>query len=482
MLSSTRHIASSWDGQLFNVNQAQAIANRSLSFLTAITTFRSSSRSVDCRPFAPGLPDVTDSNATPPSLAQPSTPPSSTPLSKSTPVGAIAGGVAGGVVFLGFVLLLLWYMCYYRKKVHHAHWHRAHVDLNAEDGEKPLESPPVTAAFSNAGNNMGAVNAMPYDPYAQHHQMQMQQGYTQMQAATYPGAPGFAPMTLASMSSTTHSSPPPPQGGARPVTIQTYPLSGGGGDARRIPTVAEQLSEKRRIREERTRPSAARPPPSAFQGLHNNSSGTGASVSVDESGVLTYTGHHSRGMSSVSGLSASGNGSTSNFESQTHSPSNSQTSSTMHLPSAVRKSSLDNDAGGGEQHQQQQQGQVQPQTRKASRRLSLAKAPWNRRRPAVSEPASSVVGDAEDVGDGQHDVSAQNQSLSQSPTSPTSTQRRAAVEDVLATVPGARMPSARDREQPPPSYVSVPNVTDMALLSLPGARRMTVMNEAGDDQ
>lgn len=365
--------------------------------------------------------------------------------------------------------------------MHHAHWHRAHVDLNAEDGEKPLESPPVSAAFSNAGNNMGAVNAMPYDPYAQHHQMQMQmqQGYAQMQAATYPGAPGFAPMTLASMSSTTHSSPPPPQGqgGARPVTIQTYPLS-GGGDGRRIPTVAEQLSEKRRIREERTRPSAARPPPSAFQGLHNNSSGTGASVSVDETGVLAYTGHHSRGMSSVSGLSASGNGSTSNFESQTqtmtHSPSNSQSSSTMHLPSAVRKSSLDTDAGGGGQ---------QPQTRKASRRLSLAKAPWNRRRPAVSEPASSVVGDAEDVGDRQHDIDAQNQnqSPSQSQTSPTSTQRRAAVEDVLATVPGARMPSARDREQPPPSYVSVPNVTDMALLSLPGARRMTVMNEAGDD-
>lgn len=370
-------------------------------------------------------------------------------------------------------------MCYYRKKVHHAHWHRAHVDLNAEEGEKPLESPPVSAAFSNAGNNTGAVNAMPYDPYAQHHQMQMQQGYTQMQAATYPGAPGFAPMTLASMSSTTHPSPPlPSQGGARPVTIQTYPLSGGGGDARRIPTVAEQLSEKRRIREERARPSAARPPPSAFQGLRN-SSGTGASVSVDETGVLAYTGHHSRGMSSVSGFSTSGNGSTSNFESQTqtmtHSPSNSQSSSTMHLPSAVRKSSLVTDAGGGEQ---------QPQTRKASRRLSLAKAPWNRRRPAVSEPASSVVGDAKDVGDQQHDVDAQNQnqSPSQSQTSPTSTRRRAAVEDVLATVPGARMPSARDREQPPPSYVSVPNVTDMALLSLPGARRMTVMNEAGDDQ
>ena len=73
--------------------------------------------------------------------------------------------------------------------------------------------------------------------------------------------------------------------------------------------------------------------------------------------------------------------------------------------------------GDAAQQQQRQQGQAQSQgeggrqekkKRKPSRRLSLTKAPWNRRRPAVSEPGSSVVGDGDDE-DGDGDASAQQQ-------------------------------------------------------------------------
>ena len=123
----------------------------------------------------------------------------------------------------------------------------------------------------------------------------------------------------------------------------------------------------------------------------------------------------------------------------------------------------------------------------------------------MSEPGSSVVGDGDDDDDG--DASAQQQdALSPTLTSTSLShphshshshslsishsaagRARPAVEDVLASIiPGARLPSARDREQPPPSYVPVPPAGDVSLVALAGAggagRRLTVMDEDEDGE
>ncbi|KAH8116290.1 hypothetical protein DFH11DRAFT_1579755 [Phellopilus nigrolimitatus] len=323
----------SWDKQTFNANQAQEIDGQS-------------------------LPDVTDSSATQPTISSEA----SSGSSSKTAVGAIAGGVVGGVLGLAILVFLLWYFVCHRQNLKRSRWRRKHVDLNAEGGD-PL-GPPLPFPHNLQGY---VSSAFSYGP-------EMQQAQNPQNAFT--GYPAVAPAHG-------QSSGPGPGSGPVPGIIRAYPSAAARNSRDSIPTVAEQLNEKRRIRAERN-------------------SGPGP-----ESGTLSPR-VHSRAGSSSHG------------------------SSTV----AISHSQSNLFAGASAAPVQE----VDVVSRQPSRRASIIKKPWNRQRRVVNVTSSTVA--PSDAG------SSETPRMLPAPLPP-----GAATGDNIATsVPGARLPNARDRANPPPLY------------------------------
>ena len=357
--------------------------------------------------------DVTNSSASQPSV--PSISSSATPLvnsTSSTPVGAIIGGVVGGVLGIGILALVILFYIRYRHRQWFGHRQETRQDIDLTDiEEKPLESPRTETSFNNPfayHQSMSPVSMSTLSPQSQNLPL----------GAFFPGPPGVQRMSVQSDGSLENYIEPYREA----LTINSR--------TPRRSSLAEQMEEKRRRRGTRqsslsqsvTSPTS----PLAHMGQYTTNGPNGSNVSHSITHSITHSRTHSH----------------------SHSHSHSQGSSVSLTPSSELHGSADD------------------HNSRPARRLSLRKAPWYRRRSAVNEAASSEGDDA--VSERSERVLPSTPLGSVSPTTPRTTVPGTSVtgtmEDLIAAIPGARLPSAREREMPPPMY-SPPSMPSVAQLS-----------------
>ncbi|EJD04557.1 uncharacterized protein FOMMEDRAFT_19782 [Fomitiporia mediterranea MF3/22] len=248
--------------------------------------------------------------------------------------------------------------------------------------------------------------------------------------------------------------PYPNQNPRHTNVIQGILRNGNGRTSREstIPSVAEQLDEKKRLRTGRQSSSGGPPRSrSAYAGIGSRSvSRTGSSGQLsrtsgcqDELNTRSNTAviSHARSQSQ-SQISAVQGSNTSSLTTDIHDVNNNNSSPSSVVPDC-RPS-----AGGINKRASH------------SRRLSLKNAPWNRRRTVMN-----LGSDASSETDAGHPVNSiipsnvDTHGTSAVAPLPLGGMVAAAghtttVGDVIAAVPGARLPTARDRENPPPEYTS----------------------------
>ena len=355
--------------------------------------------------------DVTDSDASQPTASF---------LSSNTnkvPAGAIAGGVIAGVMVLIILGLLIWYFVFLRPRRNRSRDSSKRIDLNADDSTMQLPENPLTSHLHVHGLSIPGMNAAHTDVYGP--------PSSQMYQTNSPY--GFFTGYPTSTNTTTVS----PTNNAVPGLVRTKPNSRDS-----IPTVAEQLDEKRRIR-------AAR---------QNSGGGGGVGTSSQSSHAHVITGSSSRLVDgSQEELGTTLNNTISHSHSQSFSPINANMGRTAHGGMLLNKSGKRRQSADGKQ-----------------------KLPWFGRRMVVnvgsvtsgSEAGDSVELNNDDTNNNGNDdnnmphntpklTPDMNVSLPSSGIVATEGQA-VSTNDIIARVPGARLPNARERENPPPSYMAPP--------------------------
>ncbi|KAL5534967.1 hypothetical protein ACEPAF_3058 [Sanghuangporus sanghuang] len=374
---------SKWDSGTFSAAQAEEIANQNASA---------------------SQPTVSSSSTSPSSSSD-----STSAGTKKTNVGAIAGGVVAGVLVLLIAGIALWFFLVKKRGRSNGRrrGQREHVDLDAEpDGNFLARS---SSLMAQSGNPLAAhlrsqslsysttsptspTSPMSYNPTSQHQQQMMSQGYP---ARSHPvlGQQGQGSTNV--VVGITHSTP-------RRTSRES------------IPTVAEQLDEKKRIRAE-------------LQQQQRRNTSTGFT------GVVTRTATSSRS-NSLDDLNSRSNNNSSTAIAISHAISRSLSHSGTGSPNVNTSPSLA-DPDKSTSHT------------KHPRRLSLKNPPWIKRRAVMNlNPDADLESDD---GDLPTNVAPLPLGGTVAAAGQTTTPR-----DVIAAVPGARSPNARERENPPPEYMS----------------------------
>ncbi|KAL5495852.1 hypothetical protein ACEPAI_1316 [Sanghuangporus weigelae] len=383
---------SKWDSGTFSATQAEEIANQNASA---------------------SQPTVSSSSTSPSSSSG-----SASAATKKTNVGAIAGGVVAGILALLVAGIALWFFLVKKRGRSNARRRaqREHVDLDAEpDGDFLARS---SSFMTQSGNPLAAhlrsqslsysatsptspTSPMSYNPTNQHQQQMMSEGYP-ARSQTFP---------------------PPAMAGNHPVLRQqgqgpTNAVVGITHSTPRrtsresIPTVAEQLDEKKRIRAEQQQQQRRRNPSTGYAGIVTRTATSSRSNSIDD---LNTSDNNSSTAVAIShaisrSLSHSGTGSLN-----------------------VNSSPADPDKNASHT--------------KHPRRLSLKNPPWLKRRAVMN-----LNPDA-DLGSNDGDLPMNVAPLPLGGTIAAAGQTTSPG-DVIAAVPGARLPNARERENPPPEYMS----------------------------
>ncbi|KAL5534812.1 hypothetical protein ACEPAG_1276 [Sanghuangporus baumii] len=393
---------SKWDSGSFNAAQAEEIANQNAS--TSQPTVSSSSTS--------------------PSSSSHSAPAGT----KKTNVGAIAGGVVAGILAFLIAAIALWFFLVKKRGRPNGRRRaqREHVDLDAEpDGDFLARSSsfmaqsgnPLAAHLRSQSLNYSATSPtsptspMPYDPMGQHQQQMMSQGYP----------------------TRSQTSPPPAMSRNHSVIQQRWqgPINAVVGithsaprrtSRESIPTVAEQLDEKKRIRAEQQQQQQQR----------RRNLSTGYAVNVTRAATSSRS-------NSIDDL---------NSGSQTLTNNNSSTAVAI---SHTISRSLSH-SGAGSPNVNNSPSPVDPDESashtKHSRRLSLKNPPWIKRRAVMN-----LNPDA-DLGSDDGDLPMLNVAPLPLGRTVAAAGQTTTPGDVIAAVPGARLPNARERENPPPEYMS----------------------------
>ncbi|KAL5518401.1 hypothetical protein ACEPAH_83 [Sanghuangporus vaninii] len=397
---------SKWDSGTFNEAQAEEIANQNAS-------------------------------ASQPTVSSPSTSPSSSSEStsagkKKTNVGAIAGGVVAGVLVLLVAGITLWFFLVKQRGRSNGRRRgpREHVDLDAEpDGDFLARS---SSLMEQSGNPLAAhlrsqslsysatspispTSPMSYNPTSQHQQQMMSQGYP-VRSQTFP---------------------PPAMAGNHPVLRQqgqgpTNVVVGITHSTPRrtsresIPTVAEQLDEKKRIRAEQQQ-----------QQQQQQQQRQRRNPSTGFASVVTRTATSSR------------SNSLDDFNSGSQTLSNNNSSTAVAISHAISRSL--SHSGTGSPNGNTSPSLADPDKSashtKHPRRLSLKNPPWIKRRTVMNLDPDA------DLGSDDGDLPANVAPLPLGGTVAAAGQTTTPC-DVIAAVPGARLPNARERENPPPEYMS----------------------------
>ena len=190
-----------------------------------------------------------------------------------------------------------------------------------------------------------------------------------------------------------------------------------------IPTVAEQLDEKKRIRAEQQR--------------HRQNPSTGYVSSVNQTATSSRTSSFDDLNSASQTLGNRSSNNTSTTAAISHAISRSLSHPGSNLTNSGSRTDPDK--------------RVHPVSyTKSPRRLSLKNPPWIKRRAVMNLNPDTDLGS--DDGNADH-LPANVAPLPLGGTVAAAGQTTTPG-DVIAAVPGARLPNARERENPPPEYTS----------------------------
>lgn len=423
-----------------------------------------------------GLPDVTDASTSQPSTTFAA---SNSSSGKKSSVGAIVGGVVGTLLGLLVISLVAFFYVRHRKERRGASKNRQgharpHLDLDAEsDDGRPLESP-ISHEMNMAlagGYGLGASTSTRAMQWFAHSPFNITP-FTQGNVPASEQQQEWGPQMRQNLQNA----------GTRANPVSENPrrqaISSGGQNgstnvvmglerSRRpshenIPSVAEQLDEKHRLRARQATPASAyRPPRSGIhsrRGSVTNSTTDNTTVSVTHAHSQLYANRHGGGTTVTS--PSTHTRSRPGFGAVTDAGSSDAASSAPASPPPPGSDTASSPTSGGHG---------------SRRRDSLMKS-WRRRRARrVENPGSDSHvlvdwahahdrnGNGGSVGAGEAvsvpgDLTAPStSSVGHSMLLPLNARvagegQTTTPSDVVAQIPGARVPNARERELPPPEY------------------------------